>query len=103
VTFESGTPGGRLTVDFKAGGRGDKVATGVTRLKGSECRNYWKLRAVKGNRVTLDSFDTSSSPLCAGDVKGDVFTLDGGKLRFRSGAGPADGGKGPSGTLRKIG
>lgn len=97
LTFRSGNPGGEMTVTFKNGGKGDTVAEGTTRLAGLACEGTWKLRSVEGRKLTVDSYDESDKPgICAGDVKGDTFTLDGEKLRF------ASGGSGPTGTLRKV-
>ncbi|GAA2076392.1 serine/threonine-protein kinase [Streptomyces albiaxialis] len=98
VTFESGTPGGTMTVTIKDGKPGDKVATGGTKIAGVGCKGYWKLDSVRGKKLTMNSVAEEDSPFCAGNSKGDTFTLRGdGSLRF-----VASVGNGPSGTLRKI-
>ncbi|MFG3252049.1 serine/threonine-protein kinase [Streptomyces sp. NPDC048172] len=98
VTFKSGTPGGTMTITIKDGKPGEKVATGGTKIAGVGCKGYWKLDSVRGKKLTMNSVAEEDSPFCAGNSKGDTFTLRGdGSLRFVAAVG-----NGPSGTLRKI-
>ncbi|WP_326688678.1 serine/threonine protein kinase [Streptomyces sp. NBC_01795] len=105
VAYGNDVPDDRMTIDFQRGGKGDKVATGGTRIAklDIECTGYWKLRSVKGQKVTMDYYSTGTKT-CSEDFKGEVFTLrDNKTLKYQSGIGSETGGKGASGTLRKVG
>lgn len=58
---------------------------------------------MKGQKVTMDYYSTGTKT-CSEDFKGEVFTLrDNKTLKYQSGIGSETGGKGASGTLRKVG
>ena len=99
VNFRSGTPGGTMTITIKEGKPGEKVATGGTALSSVECKGYWKLDEVRGNKLVMNSVAEVDSPLCAKSSEGDTFTLSRGGRTLRYEAGVK---KDPVGTLRKV-
>ncbi|MFE9393358.1 serine/threonine-protein kinase [Streptomyces sp. NPDC006784] len=101
LTSRKGVPLGTLTVTVKEGDPGDTVATGSSKLAGTECAGRWKLVSATDDRLVVDASGTEpSSKLCAAGGSAEEFRLRGDdRLRYESHeetSGYA------AGTLRKI-
>ncbi|MEU3190994.1 serine/threonine protein kinase, partial [Streptomyces sp. NPDC006992] len=102
LTSRKGVPLGTLTVTVKEGDPGDTVATGSSKLVGTECAGRWKLVSATDDRLVVDASGTEpSSKLCARGGSAEEFRLrEDDRLRYESheeSSGYA------VGTLRKIG
>ncbi|MEW2219856.1 serine/threonine-protein kinase [Streptomyces sp. NPDC006990] len=102
LTSRKGVPLGTLTVTVKEGDLGDTVATGSSKLVGTECAGRWKLVSATDDRLVVDASGTEpSSKLCARGGSAEEFRLrEDDRLRYESheeSSGYA------VGTLRRIG
>ncbi|WP_019354158.1 serine/threonine-protein kinase [Streptomyces sp. AA1529] len=102
LTSRKGVPLGTLTVTVKEGDPGDTVATGSSKLVGTECAGRWKLVSATDDRLVVDASGTEpGSKLCARGGSAEEFRLgEDHRLRYASheeSSGYA------VGTLRKIG
>ncbi|AXK33059.1 serine/threonine protein kinase [Streptomyces armeniacus] len=101
VKMDSGLPGGTLTVTFKNGAKGDRIAQGKVELAGLSCPGSWKLTSASSDKLRTDGSSPSNVQGCTNGSTNEEFTLrKDGTIRYESND---DAGGNVAGTLRKIG